>query len=371
MKIVVIGGSGLIGSKVVENLGGQGHEAVAASPKTGVNTLTGEGLAQALAGAAVVVDVSNSPSFEDTAVREFFETSTRNLLAAAATAGVRHYVVLSIVGSDRLPEGGYMRAKVAQEKLVAASGLPYSVVHATQFFEFLPGIVDAATDGDTARLAPVLIQPVAADEVAAEVTAVALGAPTNGAVEIAGPEQFRLDELGRSVLAARHDSRSVAGSGGGVAAASRGRVPQALRQLPYRVREPLVGFGRPVPEDRWRNPVAGRGHHVAGIVLPAVHRGGRVTLGRRRPPVGKDASAGAAVSPRPGGQIAPAVRLQRHPPGLGRRPARPDPDEAAHAVAGDLYRARQPEHLLGARAGYAVYPQLHDVRDGVGAAHPR
>ncbi|MEV1017870.1 MULTISPECIES: SDR family oxidoreductase [unclassified Micromonospora] len=209
MKIVVIGGSGLIGFKVVQNLGGQGHEAVAASPKTGVNTLTGEGVAEALDGAAVVVDTSNSPSFEDTAVREFFETSTRNLLAAAATAGVRHYVVLSIVGSDRLPESGYMRAKVAQEKLVAASGLPYTLVHATQFFEFLPGIVDAATDGDTARLAPVLIQPMAADDVASEVTAVALDAPTNGVVEIAGPEQFRLDELGRSVLATRHDSRSV------------------------------------------------------------------------------------------------------------------------------------------------------------------
>ncbi|MEU7925514.1 SDR family oxidoreductase [Micromonospora sp. NPDC049107] len=209
MKIVVIGGSGLIGFKVVQNLGGQGHEAVAASPKTGVNTLTGEGVAEALDGAAVVVDTSNSPSFEDTAVREFFETSTRNLLAAAATAGVRHYVVLSIVGSDRLPESGYMRAKVAQEKLVAASGLPYTLVHATQFFEFLPGIVDVATDGDTARLAPVLIQPMAADDVASEVTAVALDAPTNGVVEIAGPEQFRLDELGRSVLATRHDSRSV------------------------------------------------------------------------------------------------------------------------------------------------------------------
>ncbi|MET8529437.1 NAD(P)H-binding protein [Micromonospora sp. NPDC005172] len=209
MKIAVIGGSGLIGSKVVENLGGQGHEAVAASPKTGVNTLTGDGVSEALDAADVVVDVSNSPSFEDTAVREFFETSTRNLLAAAATAGVGHYVVLSIVGSDRLPEGGYMRAKLAQEKLVAASGLPYSVVRATQFFEFVQGIVDAATDGDTARLAPVLIQPMAADDVASEVTAVALGAPVDGTVEIAGPEQFRLDELGRSFLAARHDSRSV------------------------------------------------------------------------------------------------------------------------------------------------------------------
>ncbi|GAA2186569.1 SDR family oxidoreductase [Micromonospora lupini] len=209
MKIVVVGGSGLIGSKVVHNLGEQGHEAVAASPKTGVNTLTGDGVAEVLDGADVVVDVSNSPSFEDAAVREFFETSTRTLLAAAATAGVGHYVVLSIVGSDRLPDSGYMRAKVAQEKLVAASGLPYSVVHATQFFEFVQGIVDAATDGDTVRLAPVFIQPMAADDVATEVTAVAVGAPVNGVVEIAGPEQFRLDELGRSVLAARDDSRAV------------------------------------------------------------------------------------------------------------------------------------------------------------------
>ncbi|MFG1651647.1 SDR family oxidoreductase [Micromonospora sp. NPDC049275] len=209
MKIVVVGGSGLIGSKVVHNLGEQGHEAVAASPRTGVNTLTGEGVAEALDRADVVVDVSNSPSFEDAAVREFFETSTRTLLPAAATAGVGHYVVLSIVGSDRLPDGGYMRAKVAQEKLVAASGLPYSVVHATQFFEFLQGIVDAATDGDTVRLAPVLIQPMAADDVATEVTAVAVGAPVNGVVEIAGPEQLRLDEMGRSVLAARADSRAV------------------------------------------------------------------------------------------------------------------------------------------------------------------
>ncbi|CCH17137.1 SDR family oxidoreductase [Micromonospora lupini] len=209
MKIVVVGGSGLIGSKVVHNLGEQGHEAVAASPKTGVNTLTGDGVAEVLDGADVVVDVSNSPSFEDAAVREFFETSTRTLLAAAATAGVGHHVVLSIVGSDRLPDSGYMRAKVAQEKLVAASGLPYSVVHATQFFEFVQGIVDAATDGDTVRLAPVFIQPMAADDVATEVTAVAVGAPVNGVVEIAGPEQFRLDELGRSVLAARDDSRAV------------------------------------------------------------------------------------------------------------------------------------------------------------------
>ena len=209
MKIVVIGGSGLIGSKLVKILGAQGHEAVPASPKTGVNTLTGEGVAEALSGADAVVDVSNSPSLEGGAALEFFETSTRNLLAAAADAGVGHYVVLSVVGSERLPESGYMRAKVAQDKLVTASGLPYSLVHATQFFEFLQGIIDAATDGDTVHLAPVLIQPMAADDVAAAVADVVVGAPANGVVEVGGPEQFRLDELGRSTLAARQDPRSV------------------------------------------------------------------------------------------------------------------------------------------------------------------
>ncbi|MEU4552457.1 uncharacterized protein YbjT (DUF2867 family) [Micromonospora violae] len=209
MKIVVIGGSGLIGSKLVARLDEQGHETVAASPKTGVNTLTGEGVDDALTGAEVVVDVSNSPSFEDKAVLEFFETSTRTLLAAASDAGVRHYVALSIVGCDRIPDSGYMRAKVAQEKLIVASGIPYSIVHATQFFEFLSGIVDAATDGDTVHLAPVLIQPMAADDVAAAVAEVALGAPTNSVVEVAGPEPFRLDELGRSLLADQQDPRSV------------------------------------------------------------------------------------------------------------------------------------------------------------------
>ncbi|MDG9676591.1 SDR family oxidoreductase [Micromonospora sp. DH14] len=209
MKIVVIGGSGLIGSKLVARLDEQGHETVAASPKTGVNTLTGEGVDDALTGAEVVVDVSNSPSFEDKAVLEFFETSTRTLLAAASDAGVRHYVALSIVGCDRIPDSGYMRAKVAQEKLIVASGIPYSIVHATQFFEFLQGIIDAATDGDTVHLAPVLIQPMAADDVAAAAAEVALGAPTNSVVEVAGPEPFRLDELGRSLLADQQDPRSV------------------------------------------------------------------------------------------------------------------------------------------------------------------
>jgi uncharacterized protein YbjT (DUF2867 family) len=209
MKIVVIGGTGLIGSKLVDRLGAQGHEAVPASPKTGVNTLTGEGVGEVLEGADVVVDVSNSPSFEDAAVLEFFETSTRNLLPAAADARVGHYVALSIVGADRLPDSGYMRAKVAQEKLIVASGIPYSLVRATQFFEFVQGIVDAATDGDTVRLASVLIQPMAAADVATAVAEVAVGAPKNDVVEVAGPEQFRLDELGRSVLGARHDPRSV------------------------------------------------------------------------------------------------------------------------------------------------------------------
>jgi len=209
MRVVVIGGSGLIGSKVVSKLAAQGNEAVPASPNTGVNTLTGEGLAEALKGADVVVDVSNSPSFEDAAVLNFFKTSTTNLLAAEAVAGVRHHVALSVVGTDRMSEGGYMRAKIAQEKLIEQSSIPYSIVHATQFFEFLKGIADGATDGGTVRLAPVLIQPTAAEDVATEVANVAIGAPLNGIVEIGGPEQFRLDEVVGRYLAARDDPRSV------------------------------------------------------------------------------------------------------------------------------------------------------------------
>ena len=192
MKIVVIGGTGLIGSKVVSKLREQGNEAVPAAPNTGVNTLTGEGLAEVLKGADVVVDVSNSPSFEDAAVLNFFTTSTTNLLQAEAAAGVRHHVALSVVGTDRLSESGYMRAKVAQEKLIEQSSIPYSIVHATQFFEFMKGIADGATVGDTVRLAPVLIQPTAAEDVATEVAKVAVGAPVNGIVEVSGPEQFRL-----------------------------------------------------------------------------------------------------------------------------------------------------------------------------------
>jgi uncharacterized protein YbjT (DUF2867 family) len=209
MKIVVIGGSGLVGSKLVTKLREQGHEAVAASPASGVNTLTGEGLGPALEDASVVVDVSNSPSFEDAAVLKFFETSTRNLLAAGATAGVGHHVALSVVGTDRLRDSGYFRAKIAQEKLIEGSSIPYSIVHATQFFEFVDRMADAATAGGTVRLAPVLIQPMAAGDVASAVADVAVGPPANGVIEVAGPEQFRLDELVRRSLSAHDDPRDV------------------------------------------------------------------------------------------------------------------------------------------------------------------
>jgi uncharacterized protein YbjT (DUF2867 family) len=209
MKIVVVGGTGLIGSKLVTKLGEHGHEAVAAAPSTGVNALTGEGLADALAGASVVIDVSNSPSFEDAAVSEFFETSTRNLLAAEAAAGVGHHVALSVVGTERLPASGYFRAKIAQEKLIANSSVPYSIVHATQFFEFVRSIADAATDGDTVRMAPVFFQPIAGKEVAQAIGRVSVGSPLNGRVEIAGPEQFRMDEFFRDVLTAWGDPRRV------------------------------------------------------------------------------------------------------------------------------------------------------------------
>lgn len=209
MRIVIIGGSGLIGSRLVAKLRDHGHEAVAASLDTGVNTITRAGLSTALHGASVVVDVSNSPSYDDAAVLEFFETSTRNVLDAEATAGVGHHVVLSIVGTDRLSDSGYYRAKLVQEKLIANSSIPYSIVHATQFFEFIGGIAQAATDGDTVRVAPVLIQPIAADDVAGALSRVAVDAPLNGIVEIAGPEQFRLDDLVRRVLDARHDPRHV------------------------------------------------------------------------------------------------------------------------------------------------------------------
>jgi uncharacterized protein YbjT (DUF2867 family) len=209
MKIVVIGGTGLIGSKLVSTLREHGHEAVPAAPDTGVNTLTGEGLAEALKGASVAVDVSNSPAVDDAAVLEFFETSTRNLLDAEAAAGVGHHVALSVVGSERLSESGYIRAKLAQEELINESAIPYSIVQATQFFESLNDIADAATDGNTVRLAPVMIRPIAADDVASALARISVGPPVNGTVEVAGPEQFRLDELIRRVLEERDDPREV------------------------------------------------------------------------------------------------------------------------------------------------------------------
>jgi len=209
MKIVVVGGSGLIGSNVVRRLRRDGHETVAASPGSGVNTITGEGLARALEGAQVVIDVANSPSFEDGAVLQFFETSSRNLLAAEAQAGVEHHLALSVVGTDRLPQSGYFRAKVAQEKLIQASRIPYTILRATQFFEFVGSIVEAASERDGIRLSPALIQPIAADDVAAALADLAVGTPLNGVVEIAGPDRFPLDELARKFLAARADSRQV------------------------------------------------------------------------------------------------------------------------------------------------------------------
>jgi uncharacterized protein YbjT (DUF2867 family) len=209
MKIVVVGGTGLIGSKLVNKLREQGHEAVAAAPNTGVNTITGEGLADVLKGASVVVDVSNSPSWDDAEVLKFFETSTRNLLTDEAAAGVRHHVALSVVGTDRMTESGYMRAKIAQEKLIKESSIPYSIVHATQFFEFLKGLADISMVGGKVHLPPVLFQPMAADDVASGVANTAVGQPINGIIEIAGPEQFRVDELVRRRLVPLKDPREV------------------------------------------------------------------------------------------------------------------------------------------------------------------
>ncbi len=209
IKIVVIGGSGLIGTKVVNNLRQRGHEVVAASPSSGVNTLTGEGLAAALNRAQVVVDVSNAPSWEDQAVLDFFETSGRNLLAAEAAAGVKHHVALSVVGTERLLASGYFRAKMAQEKLIKSSKIPYTIVRATQFFEFVPGIAQNATEGATVRLPSVLMQPIASDDVAAAVADAACGGPINGTIEIVGPEQIRQDELVRQFLSATGDARKV------------------------------------------------------------------------------------------------------------------------------------------------------------------
>ena len=209
MKIVVIGGTGLIGSKLVNKLREHKHEPVAAAPNTGVNTLTGEGVAEALKGASVVVDVSNSPSWEDAEVLKFFETSTRNVLNYEASAGVAHHVALSVVGTEKLAESGYFRAKIAQEKLIRESSIPYSIVHATQFFEFLKGLADISMVSGKVHLPPVLFQPMAADDVASGVATVAIGQPVNGIVEIGGPEQFRVDELVRRRLASLNDPREV------------------------------------------------------------------------------------------------------------------------------------------------------------------
>jgi uncharacterized protein YbjT (DUF2867 family) len=209
MKIVVIGGSGLIGSRVVPRLRERGHEAMDASPKSGVNSVTGQGLAEALQGASVVVDVSNAPAWEDAAVMNFFETSTRNLLSTEATAGVKHHVALSVVGSDRMLESGYFRAKIAQENLIKASSIPYSLVRATQFFEFVKAIADYSTEGNKVLLPHVFFQPMAADDVASALCQVALNQPINGTVEIGGPERSYLDEITRKALAAGKDPREV------------------------------------------------------------------------------------------------------------------------------------------------------------------
>jgi uncharacterized protein YbjT (DUF2867 family) len=209
MKIVVVGGTGLIGSKLVEKLRESGHEPLAASPDTGVNSLTGEGLAEALAGAQVVVDVANAPAWDDAAVLDFFQTSSRNLLSAESTAGVGHHVTLSVVGTERLLESGYFRAKAAQEELVKGGPVPYTIVRATQFFEFIGRIADSSSDGDTVRLSPALVQPESADDVAATLADVAVGPPLNDTVELAGPEAFPLDELARRLLKAKDDPRHV------------------------------------------------------------------------------------------------------------------------------------------------------------------
>lgn len=235
MKIVVIGGTGLIGSRLVKGLREHGHEAVAASPKSGVNSVTGDGLADALKGASVVVDVTNSPSWEDTAVLEFFETSTRNLLAYETAAGVKHHVALSVVGTERLLASGFFRAKLAQENLIKESNYLYTIVRATQFFEFVKQIVDYSTEGNKVRMPPALIQPMAADDVASAVARIATNSPVNGTIEIGGPEQFRLDELARRFLAAHKDGREVIsdphGRYYGIEVSERALVPDTHAQL--------------------------------------------------------------------------------------------------------------------------------------------
>lgn len=235
MKIVVIGGSGLIGAKLVKKLREHGQEVVAASPRSGVNSITGEGLAEAVKGASVVVDVTNSPSWEDAAVVKFFDTSTRNLLGYEAAAGVGHHIALSVVGTERLLESGFFRAKMVQENLIKASSVPYTIVRATQFFEFVKAIADFSTEGNKVRMPPALIQPMAADDVAGALERIAMGSPVNGTVEIGGPEQFHLDEIIRRDLAARNDPREVIcdpqGRYYGIAVSERALVPSGDAQL--------------------------------------------------------------------------------------------------------------------------------------------
>ncbi len=254
MKIVVIGGTGLIGSKLVKKLREQGQEVVAASPSSGVNSVTGEGLANALKGASVAVDVTNSPSWEDAAVLKFFETSTRNLLKSEARAAVRHHVALSVVGAERLLESGFFRAKLAQENLIKASSIPYSIVRATQFFEFVEKIADFSTEGNKVRMPPALIQPMAADDVASALVGIAMGAPVNGTVEIGGPEQFRMDVLIRRALAARSDPREVIsdshGRYYGIAVSERALVPDGGARLGETRFEDWLHATKPVPKTR-------------------------------------------------------------------------------------------------------------------------
>jgi len=250
MKIVVIGGTGLIGSKLVERLRGLGHNVAAASPGTGVNTITGEGLSEALSGAGTVVDVANSPSFEDKAAIEFFETSGRNLFAAEKAAGVRYHVALSVVGTERLLQSGYFRAKMAQEKLIETSGIPYTILRATQFFEFVGGIAQFSTDGQKVVLPPALIQPIVSDDVAEALADVTLGPPLNGMVEVAGPEKFRLDELVRMYLNATGDARRVITDDGaryfGIDVDDRSLTPdEGARIAPTRFADWLVSSAAP------------------------------------------------------------------------------------------------------------------------------
>ena len=253
MKIVVVGGTGLIGSKLVKKLRDLGHEVVAAAPNSGVNSITGEGLADALKGAAVVVDVTNSPSWEDAAVLQFFETSTRNLLSHEATAKVGHHVALSVVGTERLLDSGFFRAKLAQENLIKAASIPYTIVRATQFFEFIKSIADLSTEGKKVRLPPAFIQPMAADDVAGALARVATGSPVKGTVEIGGPEKFRLDELVRQELAAFHDPREVISDPQaryyGIAVTERALVPDDSARLgETRLKDWLDNAAKQVPK---------------------------------------------------------------------------------------------------------------------------